>query len=251
MPSLFLLSRPEEVKTKSTASVLVGKNRSDNDPSDVEPYILGPKDLRIHKQREPRRESFMPFHHFVQEPSRFLRNAGKLRRQEERRRALCEATCAARSDIPVGSAPSSRDTDMAEPREKARMQRSVSLLSWEPEVIEDWKSKRQKPSMLGRSVAIRLSEEVAFKVVKFIFLTQCWPGETTLSLKAEIWMSQSAQHIGRSHRRLKKNSGGSVSYTHTFPSRKRSDLIRNFPKISGALWRVKTEASLSSSSGRV
>jgi hypothetical protein len=141
---LFLRSRPEETRTELPASALVEKIGSDNGPPDAEPSILDTNDLEIPRQRARRLKEFVPFHEFVQEPGRFLRNAEKLRRQEERRQALYEATRAARNNMQDAVASSSRGTNMAQSCAKVRMQRSVSLFSWESGVIEELEISRSE-----------------------------------------------------------------------------------------------------------
>ncbi|KAF3041205.1 hypothetical protein E8E11_006296 [Didymella keratinophila] len=141
-PPLSLRSRLEETKTKLQALVLDEKVRSDNNPTYVQPSIHETSDLHIPGQHALRPEGFVPFLEFIQEPGRFLRNAKKLRRQKERRRALYEANRAARGDIQGGVVLSSRGTNMADLHAKVRVERSVTLFSWKSGMTDRFETSR-------------------------------------------------------------------------------------------------------------
>lgn len=82
-------------------------------------------------------EVLVPFREFAQEPGRFLRNAEKLRRQEEGRRALLESTLAAHSNTQQIAYSYSWRTGNTDPCAAYECERSVSPFSWKAGVIEE------------------------------------------------------------------------------------------------------------------
>jgi hypothetical protein len=111
--------------------ILGDKVGSDDGPTNIQPSVLEFNNVRSLRRRPPTPEGFVPLLEFIQQPGRFLTNAEKLKRQKERRQALYEATRATRNEIQDGAASCSQGTKMAEFRAKVRVERGVTLFSWE------------------------------------------------------------------------------------------------------------------------